>query len=66
MARRPRNGGDTDLPAAPAQPAVPVVESVVIREGHRHKGTTYTQDTPYTATPAEAELLRRYDALVTG
>lgn len=66
MARRPRKGGDTDLPAAKAQPAAPAVESVVIRAGHRHKGVTYAEDTPYSATPAEAELLRRYDALVTG
>ena len=66
MARRPRKGGDTDLPAAPAQPAVPAFESVVIRAGHRHKGVTYAADTPYSATPAEAELLRRYGALVAG
>ncbi|MDC7806425.1 hypothetical protein PQS31_06250 [Luteimonas sp BLCC-B24] len=66
MARRPRNGGDSDLPAADVQPAVPVVELVVIRGGHRHKGVTYAADTPYSATPAEAELLRRYGALVTG
>ncbi|WP_101927004.1 MULTISPECIES: hypothetical protein [Luteimonas] len=66
MARRPRNGGDTDLPAANAQPAVPAVEPVVIRAGHRHKGVTYATDTPYSATPAEAARLRRYGALVTG
>ena len=66
MARRPRNGGDTVLPAAPAQPAEPAVEPVVIRAGHRHKGVTYAEDTPYSATPAEAELLRAYAALVTG
>jgi len=39
---------------------------VVIRAGHRHKGVTYAEDTPYSATPAEAELLRAYAALVTG
>lgn len=66
MGRRPRNGGDTDLPAANVQPAAPVVESVTLRAGHRHKGVHYSEDTPYTATPAEVELLRQYDALVTG
>lgn len=66
MARRPRKGGDSDLPAADVQPAAPVVESVTIRAGHRHKGVRYSEDTPYTATPAEAELLRRYNAVVTG
>ena len=66
MARRPRKGGDSVLPAADAQPAVPVVEAVVIRAGHRHKGVVYAEDTPYSATPAEVELLRQYNALVTG
>ncbi|MEF3081863.1 hypothetical protein V3391_06505 [Luteimonas sp. SMYT11W] len=58
-----------EAPAAGLQPAlvaapIDVIRAVTLRAGHRHRGIVYAEHTPYRATPAEVELLRRYGALV--
>lgn len=69
MARRQKRS--TPEPAAeerpapfgvPAENASSLVE-VTIRAGHRHRGVSYSEATPYQATPAEVDLLRRFGAL---
>lgn len=71
MARKRQSS--TPEPAAEMRPAsvgVPARHvtsvAVVIRAGHRHRGVAYPENTPYDATTAEVDLLRRYGALVEG
>lgn len=71
MARR--NRARTEPPAAEQPPVASVGEvasaprvDIVIRAGHRHRGVVHDGVTPYTATPEEIALLRRYDAVVEG
>jgi hypothetical protein len=45
---------------APEDPRVPVV----IRAGRTHRDGRYEVDTPYQATPREAERLAQFNALV--
>ena len=63
MTRR-KQGAATPLPGEDTRPAVPARVSVIIRGGHRHRGVTYTADTPYVADASEAEHLRSFGALV--
>lgn len=50
-----------------AEPALPApgdgLVLVVIRAGHRHRGVHFEVDTPYAATPEEADKLARFGAL---
>lgn len=63
MARRTKSAV-LPLPGESVRPAVPARVSVIIRGGHRHRGVTYTADTPYVADAREAEHLRSFGALV--
>lgn len=65
MARRQKSAA-TPLPGEDIRPAVPARVNVIIRGGHRHRGVTYTADTPYVADAREAEHLRSFGALVEG
>ena len=65
MARRTK-GAVLPLPGESVRPAVPARVNVIIRGGHRHRGVTYTADTPYVADVSEAAHLRYYGALVEG
>lgn len=63
MARRPAKRAAEPAPQpAPGDTRVPVV----IRAGHTHRGVHYAVDTPYQATPDEAERLRQFAAIVGG